>query len=95
MTVRAYTRSVFVNNVGKTETLKTLRGERVYILIENRSSASGFLNPDTLGGSNDGIEIPVSFRYELWKPFCPQNDFFLSGNAAADQRFQITEGYEE
>lgn len=102
MPVRDYSRSIVVNNTTKMETLKTLRGERVYLLIENNTANPIVCAPDTAPALNaagsaalDGITIPANFRYERYAPFCPQNDYVVRGTTAADQSVQITEGYRE
>lgn len=102
MTVRDYSRSIAVNRTSGIETLKTLKGERVYLLIENNSGSAVVVAPDTAptidptsGTVLNGITVPANARYERYKPFCPQNDLFVGGTTAALQSVQITEGYEE
>lgn len=92
MPTRDYSRPFIVSTTDALS-VKTLNGERVYLLVENFSADAIYLTPDTPGGVNDGIRLDAGQRYERWKPFCPQNDYFITG-AVANQRGQITEGYE-
>jgi len=77
--------------------LHKLDGERVYLLIENRSTASVYMQYDNMPAPDgtEGIEIVAGFKYELWAPFAPANEqiYFIGSLGAALQRLNITEGY--
>lgn len=72
--------------------LKPLPGKRTYLLIENRSAGAVYLNYDTHADSVNGIEIAAGGLYER-EESAPQNEIFIIGSQAADQRLNVTEGY--
>jgi hypothetical protein len=77
--------------------LRKLDGERVYLLIENRSPNSVYMQYDNTPAADgtEGIEIVAGFKYEVWAPFAPANEqiYFIGSNGATLQRLNITEGY--
>ena len=78
--------------------IRKLQGKRrVYFLVENRSSASIFLQFDGVPPSDgsDGVEIVAGFKYELFGIHAPNNDvIWLRGSSATNQQVNVTEGYE-
>lgn len=65
---------------------------RVYLLIENRSAVSIFVNFDSPADSETGIEIVAGGNYELDRELVPDNALHMSAAGAASVRINITEG---
>lgn len=65
---------------------------RRYLLIENRSAVSLFVNFDSPADSENGIEVVAGGNYELDRELVPDNALHMSVAGATDQRINITEG---
>lgn len=65
---------------------------RIYLLIENRSSAALFLNFDSPASAETGIEIVAGGNYELDRELVPDNALHMSVAGSVNQRINITEG---
>lgn len=78
--------------------IRKLQGKRrVYFLVENRSSATIYMQYDSPPRSDgsDGIEIVAGFKYELSGSFAPNNDvIWLTGSISTLQQVNLSEGYE-
>lgn len=74
--------------------IKPLPGRRTYLLIENRSAGAVYLNYDTHADSTNGIEIAAGGLYER-EETAPQNEIFIIGSQANEQRLNVTEGYRD
>lgn len=68
------------------------KSRRKYLLLENRSGATIYLNFDKQASADDGVQIVSGGFYEL-EQNAPDNAIHLVGTTAADQRINVTEAY--